>query len=65
MNKTHLSEKENIILKSLAAGLSNGEISERQGISVNTVKFHLKNIYRRLNLKNRVEAAGWYRDRCK
>jgi DNA-binding CsgD family transcriptional regulator len=62
MTEDYLSDKEYIVLDSLARGLSNQEISEQQGISVNTVKFHLKNIYRRLKLKNRVEAAGWFRD---
>lgn len=41
----------------LALGRSNDEIARRPFISVNTVKFHLHEIYERLGVHNRVEAA--------
>jgi DNA-binding NarL/FixJ family response regulator len=50
-----LREKE--ILKGIAEGKGNKEISDCLSISLETVKSHTKNIYKKLNVKNRVEAA--------
>ncbi len=52
-----LSEREIAILRLVAEGLSNGEISKRISISENTVKYHLKNILQKLNAHNRTEAV--------
>lgn len=38
-------------------GLSNNEISEHLDISINTVKSHIKNIYEKLNVKNRLSLS--------
>jgi DNA-binding NarL/FixJ family response regulator len=38
-------------------GLSNSEISEHLDISINTVKSHIKNIYEKLNVKNRLSLS--------
>ena len=46
------------MLEQLALGRSNEEIARRLFISVNTVKFHLHEIYDRLGVHNRVEAAA-------
>ncbi len=51
-----LSEREREVLDLAASGMSNKEIAERLMISVNTVKFHLRTIYSRLGVRNRVEA---------
>ena len=51
-----LSVKELEIIKLLEKGLSNKSISIECSISENTVKFHLKNIFRKLDVHNRVEA---------
>ena len=45
------------MLEELAKGRSNDEIARRLFISTNTVKFHLRAIYDRLGVHNRVEAA--------
>jgi len=55
-----LSVREGELLRNLADGLSNGEIGETLGISINTVKFHLKNLYEKLNVKNRAQAVARY-----
>ena len=52
-----LSPQEQRVLHLLAAGRSNPEIAERLVVSVNTVKAHLKNIYRKLGVSNRMQAA--------
>lgn len=41
----------------LALGLSNKEISRTMGISVNTVKYHLKAVFRELRVLNRTQAV--------
>lgn len=54
-----LSEREIEILKLIAHGLKNRAIAEELKISENTVKYHLKHILQKLNLKNRAEAAAY------
>lgn len=45
------------ILRLIAAGLSNREIAGRLHLSENTVKSHVQQIFRKLDVSNRVEAA--------
>ena len=52
-----LSPQEQRVLRLLAAGRSNPEIAEQLVISINTIKAHLKNIYRKLGVRNRMQAA--------
>lgn len=51
-----LTGKEVEIFDCLLQGLSNTEISVRTGIALSTTKWHLKNIYAKLNVANRTEA---------
>jgi DNA-binding NarL/FixJ family response regulator len=51
-----LSEREREVLELLTSGLSNKEIAARLTISSNTVKFHLRTIYSKLGVRNRVQA---------
>ncbi len=55
--REELTEREREILKCITDGKSNKEISDCLFVSVETVKSHIKNIYKKLNVKNRVEAA--------
>jgi two-component system response regulator DesR len=59
-----LSGRQREVLEHLAAGCSNDEIAQRLFISRNTVKFHLRVIYSRLGVHNRVEAARCLQDRA-
>ena len=52
-----LTEREKEILKWITDGKSNKEISDSLFVSVETIKSHVKNLYKKLNVKNRVEAA--------
>lgn len=51
-----LSEKELEVLDQLARGCSNREIASALWISDQTVKFHLRNVYRKLGASTRTEA---------
>ncbi|MCV6547193.1 MAG: response regulator transcription factor [Cohaesibacter sp.] len=55
-----LSKREKRLLEALSDGLSNAELSRELGISINTVKFHLSNIYDKLGVKNRGQATAFY-----
>lgn len=55
-----LSPRELEVLRLLAEGLTNQEIAHRLGLSENTVKFHVQNIYQKLGVSNRTEAARLY-----
>ncbi|HCU6886646.1 TPA: response regulator transcription factor [Escherichia coli] len=52
-----LSARQREILTMLAAGESNKEIGRALNISTGTVKAHLESLYRRLEVKNRTQAA--------
>jgi len=45
------------VIEYLLEGKSNKQIAQKLGISVRTVEFHLSNIYARLNVHSRTEAA--------
>ena len=47
------------ILGHVAAGMSNGRIARELWVTEQTVKFHLSNVYRKLELSNRTEAAHY------
>ena len=54
-----LTEREICILKAVARGLSNQAIGNELWVTEQTVKFHLTNIYRKLGVANRTEAARY------
>ena len=51
-----LSERELEVLQNLARGLSYEEIGRQLFLSLNTIQFHVKNIYRKLLVNKRVLA---------
>ncbi|MDE3129978.1 MAG: helix-turn-helix transcriptional regulator [Acidobacteriota bacterium] len=53
----NLSERQQQVLCLLAEGCSYEEISSRLIITINTVKFHVRSIYLRLGVRNRMAAA--------
>jgi DNA-binding CsgD family transcriptional regulator len=52
---TKLSERQREVLYHMAAGLSNKAIADAMFISENTVKYHIKNIYLLMEIKDRKE----------
>ncbi len=58
-----LSPREEEILRLLADGMTDREIGEALTISTRTVETHVSNILRKLDSRNRAEAARRYRER--
>jgi DNA-binding NarL/FixJ family response regulator len=54
-----LTERQIEILALVAVGATNEEIADKLYISPNTVKTHLYNIFRKINVPNRVQASLW------
>lgn len=55
-----LTAREKALLAALAKGRTNTELATELGISINTVKFHLRNLYEKLGLKNRSQAIAFH-----
>ena len=54
-----LTRREREILALVAEGHSNRELARMLWVTEQTVKFHLSNIYRKLDVSNRTEASRW------
>jgi DNA-binding NarL/FixJ family response regulator len=54
-----LTNRELQVLRHVALGLSNREIGRSLGISIETVKEHVQNILRKLDVSDRTQAAVW------
>ena len=57
-----LSKREEEILRWVAAGKTNWEISVILKVSLNTVKFHLKNIFQKIGVENRWSAIAYWQN---
>ncbi|MBI3717242.1 MAG: helix-turn-helix transcriptional regulator [Sphingobacteriales bacterium] len=51
-----LTDREKEVIQLLALGLTYEKIAMQMDVSHQTVKMHLKNIYRKLNVQNKIEA---------
>lgn len=58
MNETEslLTQREKEVMYSLSKGLTYKKIAVQLKVSHETIKMHLKNIYRKLQVKNKIEA---------
>ncbi|MBW2569722.1 MAG: response regulator transcription factor [Deltaproteobacteria bacterium] len=54
-----LTKQEVNVIMLIASGLSNAEIGKKLFISKNTVKTHINRIFKKINVKNRLQAAMW------
>jgi DNA-binding NarL/FixJ family response regulator len=54
-----LTRRELEILRLVAEGHSNAQLAKMLWVTEQTVKFHLSNIYRKLDVANRTEASRW------
>lgn len=53
-----LSRKESRVLTMVSQGLTNGEITERLFVSLPTVKWHMRNIFTKLDVRTRTAAVA-------
>jgi DNA-binding NarL/FixJ family response regulator len=58
-----LTDREEEVLALVASGSSNSQIAERLSLSESTVKFHIRNVFAKLGVTNRTEAAARYHRR--
>jgi DNA-binding NarL/FixJ family response regulator len=54
-----LTAREREILCLAAEGLSNARLAQQLWVTEQTVKFHLSNVYRKIQVTNRTEASRW------
>ena len=59
VERADLTRREQEILRLVAEGHSNGQLAQMLWVTEQTVKFHLSNVYRKLDVSNRTEAARW------
>ena len=60
--RSELSQREREVLELVTQGLANKQIARRLGISERTVKAHLTNVFQRIGVTDRTQAALWARD---
>lgn len=58
----HLTDREREVLNLIARGYTNKDIARELVITVGTVKRHLSNIYSKLDVRNRTQAAAFVND---
>ena len=58
-DRAELTKREREILQLVVEGYSNAQLARMLWVTEQTVKFHLSNVYRKLNVSNRTEAARW------
>jgi two-component system nitrate/nitrite response regulator NarP len=55
-----LTRRELEVLSDLAAGRTNKQIARDQGVSLNTIKFHVRNLFQKLGVNSRSQAISLY-----
>lgn len=58
----HISDREREVLESISKGLIYKEIGEKLYISTETVRKHVRNIYQKLHVQNKIEALNKFRN---
>jgi DNA-binding NarL/FixJ family response regulator len=56
--KSTLTQKENEIVNALVDGLSYKLVADKMGISIDTVRFHIRHIYRKLHVNSKAEVIS-------
>lgn len=59
VDRMALTQREHEILTMVAVGATNEEIADKLCISPHTVKTHVYNIFKKINVPNRLQAAFW------
>ncbi len=58
VDKSELTQRETEILQQLATGLSYGEIGKKLHLSIDGIRYHVRNIYEKLQVHSRSEAVS-------
>ena len=58
---TELTQKEYEILEDVCQGFTNKQMAEKNFISINTIKYHLKNIFLKMDVQNRSSAIALFK----
>jgi two-component system nitrate/nitrite response regulator NarP len=58
-----LTGREHELLAALGSGRTNAELARALGISTNTVKFHLRNLFDKIGVRNRAQAVALWAER--
>jgi two-component system nitrate/nitrite response regulator NarP len=53
-----LTARERELLEALSSGRTNAQLAQALGVSINTIKFHLRNLYDKLSVRNRAQAVA-------
>ena len=67
-DNNNLTAQESIVLECLTHGMNNEEIAEQLSVQPCTVKAHLTSILKKLNVRDRLQAAikaineGWFKE---
>jgi DNA-binding NarL/FixJ family response regulator len=61
-NANLLTRRERQILSQTATGATNNEIAEHLNVSMHTVKTHIYNLFKKINVSNRIQAVNWAKD---
>lgn len=61
--RIELTERQEAVVRLIAAGLTNGEIAERLGLSLDGVKWHVREILGKFGVDSREDAARLWRER--
>ena len=59
----NLTQREREIIGLMGSGATNQEIAERLFLSEHTVKSHIYNIFKKINVNNRTQAVNWARSK--
>jgi LuxR family transcriptional regulator of csgAB operon len=61
-NANLLTRREKQILSLTATGATNTEIAEHLNVSMHTVKTHIYNLFKKIDVSNRIQAVNWAKD---
>lgn len=56
----NLTLRERSLLSALGSGHTNGQLAKDFGVSINTIKFHLRNLFEKLEVRNRAQAIALF-----